>query len=144
VSTPQAQGLAAGRTEAVRFARFVVVGGIGFAVDAGVLTALLHATALGPYLARVVSFGAAVVCTYLLNRNWTFASRQRRGDRLFLSYLATQIVGALINYCVYAAVVYVTRLPPPTGPLIALTAGSALALIWNYASLRWFVFGGRR
>jgi len=141
VSAPPARGVATSRAEVARFARFAVVGAIGFAVDAGVLTVLLRVAALGPYLARVVSFGTAVVCTYLLNSSWTFAVRDRR---VFLPYLSVQLIGVLINYCAYAAAVWMTRGSGPSGPLIGLAIGSALALVWNYGGMPLLVFGGRR
>ncbi len=50
-----------GRSE---FLRFVIVGGIGFLVDGGVLMALTRGAGLDPYSARVVSFVCAASTTW--------------------------------------------------------------------------------
>lgn len=118
--------------------RFGMVGGVGFAVDAGVLLAL---TALGgaPLLMRVLSFAAAVVVTWALNRRWTFAATEQRG-REFLAYLTVQSGGMVVNFAVFAAVLTWTA----QTPLIALAAGSALATAVNFTGARIWVFGSDR
>jgi hypothetical protein len=61
-----------------RFARFSVIGSLGFLVDAGVLQLLITMTDLGPLLARIGSFAIAVLVTFALNRYWTFFGSHRR------------------------------------------------------------------
>ena len=40
---------------------FAIAGGIGFLVDAGILSALLALTPLGPFLARLVAIAEVVM-----------------------------------------------------------------------------------
>ena len=60
-----------------RLFSFVVVGGIGFVTDAGLLMGLLRFTALDPFTARLIAIAAALQVTWLLNRNFTFGKSTR-------------------------------------------------------------------
>ena len=57
-----------------RFAKFLVVGGIGFLVDAGVLTLAVRHLGASVYAARALSFSVAVLATWLLNRTYVFGT----------------------------------------------------------------------
>ena len=63
-----------------RFASYTTVGIIGFIVDAGILSALVHVWQWPHYTARAVSFSAAVTVTWALNRRWVFARTQDVGE----------------------------------------------------------------
>jgi putative flippase GtrA len=88
------------------FMKYIVVGGVGFGIDGGVMMALHVQLSCSPMAARLVSFPVAVSVTWFLNRHWTFkrgsvlASARRYGPYLFV-----QIIGALINLGVFAAAV---------------------------------------
>lgn len=121
--------------------RYGMVGGVGFIADAGVLYAL---TSNGTdfYRARLASFAAALTVTWALNRRWTFGQRGRAGlARSYAGYLAVQLVGALANFLVYAAVL---RLIPatPVNAVLALACGSAFGLVVNFTGAR-LVFAPR-
>lgn len=127
-----------------QFLRFAIAGVIGFVVDAAVLYAL-HALGSGYYLGRVFSFLAAAFTTWQINRRYTFAA-QAGGDSLreWLRYLLAMLGGGLINYGVYALIVY-TAPEEPWVPLLAVAAGSIAGLAANFLSAKLWVFGtGRR
>jgi len=125
------------------FIRFAVVGAIGFAVDAGVLTVLVSGQGVGVYAARAVSFGIAVCVTWLVNRQWTFA--QRTADRRtsasaeYARYLAVQVAGALANLGVF-----VVALAVQPGliryPVVPLAIGAVAGLVVNFVGSRAWVF----
>ena len=118
--------------------RFVVVGGVGFAIDGGLLY-LLVLEGADPYLARVVSFPPAVTATWYLNRVWTFAARTGTPRRQYTRYLAVQIAGALGNYAVYALILmFIHR--TAGGAIVAFAAGSTAGLFINFAGARTLVF----
>jgi putative flippase GtrA len=119
---------------------FVVAGGTGFLVDAGVLWLGIHALGLGALAGRGISFTAAVVTTWLINRSITFAQqRGRRGrDEVILYVLATLASGAL-NLGVYALVL---RLVGDEGwrPFAALVLGVGTGLVSNFLLYNFVVF----
>lgn len=121
---------------------FLVVGTIGFSVDAVALALLTHGAGLGPYLARALSFMVAVSATYALNRAWSFRARasKRRGPE-YGRYLAVQIGGVAINFACFALCI---ELWPvfAANPVLALAVGSIVAMAWNYAGARLFTFRG--
>lgn len=117
---------------------FLVVGSVGFVVDAAILTLLTAYAGWSPWLARIPSFLGAVFVTWALNRKHTFAERglQRRHTEAFY-YLVIQSGGALINLTIFwiclAAQPQLAKLP-----VIPLAVGSAGAMIFNYLiSSKW-------
>lgn len=117
---------------------FVVVGAIGFIVDAAILSALVQAADWSHYSARAVSFAAAVTVTWYLNRRWVFAPTSNR-TREYGSYFGVQTIGAIINLGAYALAIAVV---PALGrwPVLPLAIGSALAMLFNYSAARHWVF----
>ena len=125
-----------------RFPSFVVVGGLGFLVDAAILSLLVHVWDWPPYAARVLSFAPAVTVTWYCNRRWVF-SRTKDAAREYGAYITVQTVGAAINLGVFALLIAVVPSLAQL-PLVPLAAGSAVALLFNYSAARRWVFGGQR
>jgi putative flippase GtrA len=121
-----------------RFASFVAVGAIGFAVDASILTVLVTGYGWSNYAARAVSFSAAVTVTWLCNRTWVFV-RTDNVRKEYGAYVLTQIVGATINLGGFAALL---ALFPSLArvPVVPLAGGGILALLFNYFAARRWVF----
>jgi putative flippase GtrA len=124
--------------ERSRFAPFVGVGAIGFAIDASILMALASALGWSNYGARAVSFPVAITVTWLCNRHWVF-SRTNDARREYGAWVLTQIVGATINLGGY--VLLLTFFPRlERFPVVALIGGGILALLFNYFAARRWVF----
>jgi len=124
---------------APQLTRFAVVGAIGFVVDATVLQSLVSGVGWSPFAARAVSFPVALGCTFGLNRVWTFQGLRLPLARAYGAYGAIQIVGALINLCVFSICLL---LAPPLyeRPVIALGIGAAVSLLFNFYATRSVVF----
>lgn len=121
-----------------QFARFTMVGVVGFAVDSAVLYLCLHGFGLDPYRGRVVSYLAAASATWYLNRRITFADRSPPG-RQWARFIATNALGALVNYGSYSAVV--ALLPAGTWiPLLGVAVGALAGLGFNFTASRRYVF----
>lgn len=122
---------------------FAFAGGIGYVVDAGVL--LLAAPYAGPYGGRLLSFCAAVVATWLLNRRLAFGGR-RSGmalHRELLRYFVVCLGGGSVNLAVYSLIVFLLTLSG-AWLLAAVGAGSLAGMAVNFTLSRRFVFTDRR
>ena len=134
-STGQAQ---AGRSSTRRarrvagqFARFLVVGGIAFAIDYGVFL-LLHTLAGAPYvLASAVSLTLSLVVSYVLSVRFVFEPRPGRSVAVELAvYLAISLVAIGLNQLVLLASVELLRLAPEVGKLVA----TGVVLVFNFVA----------
>src|SRR5258707_429760 len=90
------------RSERQRFLRYLMVGAVGFIVDAGLVAIEVHILGIGPYVARGPSFIAAVTVTWTLNRTHTFKGLERYSvSKAYRRYILAQVIGALTNLGVY-------------------------------------------
>lgn len=143
---PRAETAPVEPTNARRMLPFIVVGSIGFAVDATVLLILTALAGWQPLWARLVSFMGAVTVTWLINRRFTFADRRAlracTSANEYLRYVLTQSVGAAINFAVFGVALWV--LPAlRMHLLIPLALGSICALCFNYLAMLHLVFPRR-
>ncbi|CAN7418948.1 GtrA family protein [Pseudorhodoferax sp. LjRoot39] len=123
------------------FARFCVVGAIGFVVDVATLYAL--SDTLGWYAARLISFLCAATATWALNRRLTFTGRDPHASapavlREYLRYLASMLGGGVVNYLVYLGALHGLR--GDHAPAVGVALGSAGGLVVNYLLARHLVF----
>jgi len=89
---------ATGRRKAVgaQFAKFAAVGGLGTALHYLVLIALVSLAGLAPGRAAFCGALAGACLVYLLNRRYTFDSRQAHG-RAVPRFILLAVAGALLN-----------------------------------------------
>jgi|HubBroStandDraft_1064217.scaffolds.fasta_scaffold00158_21 putative flippase GtrA len=125
--------------------RFALVGVLGFLVDAGVLQLLVFHGHVNLYVAKALSFVAAVFSTWLINRTATFESsaQSTRGLlREWLRYLLSSIAGGTANY---AAFVLAVQLWPSARhmPVLGVALGSLAGMSVNYLLYSGFVFAPR-
>jgi putative flippase GtrA len=112
--------------------RFVAVGGVGFIIDAGILSALMRFAGMGPYSARAISYLVAATCTWALHRTFTF-NRPHGGSWIYQwgRFLVANAFGGILNYGIFCALVaeilFFTR-----NPVLALALSSAIAVVVNY------------
>lgn len=121
------------------FLLFAIAGLCGFVVDTAVLYALTEA--LGPFYARGVSFVAAVLATWLINR--TFAFRERKSalsiKREFVSYLVLMLAGGAVNYAVYSGLVISYPLVQKH-LIIGVAVGSIAGMLINFLVSRYVLY----
>ena len=119
---------------------FLVVGGVGFLVDAALLSWLVMLLQWDPYGARLISFGGAVSVTWYLNRTFTFRQQRSLSRKTeYARYFAVQGIGALINLGVFAAAIMTF---PHWGayPILPLALASAIAMVFNFLGAKFFAF----
>lgn len=123
------------------FARFAVVGSVGFCVDGGLFT-LLTQSGWELLSSRLLSFVSAVTVTWFFNRYWTFAIDVHRGLRKeYAGYIATQTAGAVVNLSVFFVVI---ELYPSLQriPLLPLAFGALVSMVFNYIVSKKYIFKG--
>lgn len=120
-----------------RVARFLVAGGVGFLADAAMLWVLTGMVSLDPFLARLLSIGFALTITWLLNRSMTFGPSSRPVAVEGARYGSVGIGTSLVNYAVYSVLIAAF---PSLPPLVALVAGSAVAMALSFIGYSRLVF----
>jgi len=125
--------------EIPRIAGFLIVGGGGFFVHAGVLY-MLTRLGVNSLAAWFPAFVTAVIFTWALNRLTAFRGLgDKTVKREAAGYFIVQSVGAAVNFVIYAAVI---ALAPGvlSHPIIALFIGAVFAAVFNYVALRKFIY----
>lgn len=125
-----------------QFLHFTAIGGVGFVIDAGILTVLSQSFGVNLYLARLFSFSCASFCTWLLNRSLTFSNATRDVDAHsseYFRYIAVQIVGSALNLAVFS--VLIASFPTLQAlPVLPLAVGAAFGLVFNFVGARLWVY----
>lgn len=126
-----------------QFQRFLAVGAVGFIVDFSVLYLAVNVLGLGTLGGRVVSFLLAATVTWKANRHFTFANTEPvipgAAARQWLRYLSTTAIGGFINIGVYQCWLMLTS-HSNVNLFLAVAAGSAVALIFNFLLSKYVVF----
>jgi putative flippase GtrA len=127
--------------------RFAVIGGLGFVVDSAILAADTNWLGLDPFKGRLLSIFCAMICTWLGNRYVTFPEQRARGGitpvfREWGKFVGANIIGALVNYGVYAALLHFAA-SPFNNKYIALVLGVLAGLVFNFTLSKKLVFTGQ-
>lgn len=132
-----------------RILKFGMTGGLGFAVDVGLLTLQTAVLEINPYSARVVAIAVAMTTTWLVNRRFTFKVHEHVTDARAVAaeggrYVLVAVTAALVNYGIYAAALQI--LPheilgtDDLSPPIAAVFGTAVAMFVSYFGYSRFAF----
>lgn len=133
----------ASRQSRALFFRFLAVGGCGFVVDV-VSFQLIFEAGGGLVYSRLASAAIAITLTWYLNRHFVFRTGNvnARG-REYGRYLGVQLTGLAVNFGVYFLTL--ALIPALRAiPVVALAAGAAAALLFNYLGAKWWAFRVRR
>lgn len=150
--------------EAERFAKFLLVGTIGFIIDFGTLTFLVEVVDLpglvaensqfsetvGLIIANTISFTLAVLSNFTLNRYWTYPESRGKRKRVQLpQFTVVSIIGLILNNTILALTT------PLFGWLIATTPflrgsidgyipakilATVVVLFWNFFVNRYWTY----
>ncbi|KDA04996.1 membrane protein [Microbacterium sp. CH12i] len=129
-------------------ARFAVVGGVGFIIDAGVFN-LLRVTVLtdgrmvgAALVAKAISVSIAILANWAGNRWWTF--RDRRHDRAFaeaVSFFGVSLAGSAIALVCLGISHYALGFTSPLADNISANViGLLLGSMFRFIASRSWVF----
>ncbi|OHV78988.1 GtrA family protein [Rhizobium sp. LCM 4573] len=116
---------------------FLIAGGSGFLIDAGITLALIEWTPAGPYIARAIAIFAAMGFTWFVNRNYTFGRSSHSLTIEGIRYWTVGITAALVNYVVYSVLLYRA---PVLQPLAAIVFASLAGMAYSFFGYSRFVF----
>ena len=128
----------------VQWLRFVAVGVSNTLLSTLVFAALFH---LGVHylLASSVAFALGALNSYVLNRRWTFRSRDRRAPEL-ARFACVQIVGLGVDLALLSGLVELAGIPHVVAQVLAFPAASvvmfALSRQWAFKTGRTAVGSG--
>jgi putative flippase GtrA len=134
-------------------AKFVLVGGLNFLLDMGVLNFLIFATGISTGMVqsgfKSASFLVAVINSYLLNKYWTFKrTTNESAPKEFLQFVAVSLVGFFIN--VATDYIFVNMVSPFGGmPLktwaqFSAMLAAAIGMFWNFLGYKFIVFDEKK
>ncbi|CAN5276392.1 hypothetical protein BH10PSE19_BH10PSE19_17170 [soil metagenome] len=119
------------------FIRFGVIGAIGFFSDVCALYALRHILPL--ISAKIISYIVAFSVTWILNRYFTFRSRDPQRLQQWLKYVALYVVTGCLNVGMFGLLVqqfpYLYQ-----HPIFAMIITSIAMMMINFTVSRGFVF----
>ncbi len=130
-------------------AAFLVVGAIGFLVDAGTYNALVFWGGEGvlyhsPLPAKIIAIAVATVVTYFGNKWWTFGHQQTDNPaREYLLYAVFNVIAIGLQLGCLGFSRYVLDLSSPLSDNISGTlVGQIVAVVFRYWAYDKFVFTG--
>lgn len=130
-------------------AKFVLVGGLNFLVNIGVLNLLIFIASIasGPAFSvfKGTSFIAAVINSYLFNKFWTFgAGDKKEAGKEFISFFIVSLIGFVINNVIASLIV--NWIGPQWGVAenvwanIGAIVAAFTGMSWNFIGYKFFVF----
>ena len=121
----------------VQAVKFGAVGVLNTTIDLGLYFLLTRWLGLGawPVLAKVCSYAAGILNSFLWNKFWTFRSKAGLAATL-VPFVLTSLVGLGINAGVLQVALKSLRLPE----LVALGLATLTALAWNFVISKFVIF----
>jgi putative flippase GtrA len=115
------------------------IGTVGLLIDIAVLYALKPM--LGLFFSRGVSFFAAVLTTWYLNKTITFQGKKSTLPihRELIAYVGLMLLGGAVNYVTYIWLVTAYEYVQ-SNPFLAVTAGSLAGMLLNYSTSKFVIF----
>ena len=143
------------RRELRRFAKFSLVGAIGFVIDTGALNIMVgrFGMSTGPLrlLAKTITFLLALTSNFIWNRYWIYPdSRSKQLRMQAAQFVLVNVVGLALNLLIFGGVssllipllqeLYGSR----SGLLLGTNAGQvcavAVVLFWNFFANRYWTY----
>lgn len=136
-----------------QFSKFIIVGGVNTGIDFAILNVLMYMTSInsGPFLFALncVSFSAAVVNSYYMNKRWTFKEaaaglEDKKATIQFSQFFVVSVIGIIINGAILTGIT--TLIPAPFGlgdqlwANVAKLFATGVSLVWNFVGYKLFVF----
>jgi putative flippase GtrA len=124
------------RAELGRFVRFALTGVLNTAVDFAVFTVLTYLLGAGTYISQAIAYSAGILNSYLVNRSWTFQSRENFWSRQMVRFILVNLALLLVSVIVIWFLFEQLGLPK----LLAKIMATGVTVVLGFAANRLWVF----
>lgn len=129
-----------------RFIRFGIVGTSGFLIDFSITALLYEAFAISIIIATGVGFCFGATSNYILNRAWTWKSKDPNVKAEFVKFFAVALIGLAIHYVVLLSCMSMFSLHFTIGDFVinndwvSKLIATGIVLIWNFLANNFYTF----
>lgn len=119
-----------------QFIKFGIVGISSTVIDWGIYLLLTRIFGIYYLMAKILSFGVAVLNSYIWNRRWTFRSNDPQKLRQFIKFLTISIVGLVLN----STIMFIAVDKLKYHDIIGLVLATGIVTIWNFLANKFYTF----
>lgn len=132
--------------------KFCITGGICFIIDAGLLYVLNRYVFVGHYIIdSALSFTVSVIVNYIICVKWVFENVNQQDKKTIFIFIATSVVGLLLNAAIIKVVVELfasAHIGQPNeilldlkvigldSVMVAKVISTLIVMVWNYVTKR--------
>lgn len=120
----------------IKIFRFGVTGVSGMIVDFGATWLCKEKLKLNKYVSNSIGFALAVINNYIINRNWTFESRNPEWFPEFEKFFLFALIGLALNNLF----LYLFHQRMKWNFYLAKLMATGLVFIWNFCTNYFFNF----
>jgi len=121
----------------IQFLRYIIVGGVSFVVDYGLLYLLTEYAGIHYILSATLSFIAGLIVNYVISINWIFRHSKLSNKTVeFTIYGIIGVVGLLFNNLLLFLFTDIFQFHYMISKLIA----AAIVLFWNFVGRKVILF----
>ncbi|RYD78890.1 MAG: GtrA family protein [Sphingobacteriales bacterium] len=120
----------------IKFIKFGLVGFLGMLIDFGITYFIKEIVKGHKYVANAMGFAIAASTNYILNRYWTFHSKNPHIATEYTQFITVALVGLAINM----AVLYYIHHNKKQNFYLAKLIATGITLIWNFGANALFTF----
>ncbi len=120
----------------IKFIKFGLVGFLGMLIDFGVTYFIKEILKGHKYLANGLGFAIAASTNYILNRYWTFHSKNPNIGTEYTQFIVVSLFGMAINM----GVLYYIHNNKKKNFYFAKLVATGVTLIWNFTANAFFTF----
>lgn len=119
-----------------QFIKFGIVGISSTVIDWGIYLIVTRIFGIYYLMAKILSFGVAVLNSYIWNRRWTFRSDDPQKLRQFIKFLTISIVGLVLN----STIMFIAVDKLKYHDIIGLVLATGIVTIWNFLANKFYTF----
>lgn len=120
----------------IKFAMFFLAGGVGFAGDILIATALLRTKKFHLLVANTIGFLIGVIIKYFINRIWTFRSTDPDMAAQFAKFMGISLIGLIM----VNGIVYYLHKKRGKKFMFSKIIAMSVFMVWNFVANYYFTF----